>query len=146
MSRKILVDTDGLYRDGKLWRVLGDRGILFYVRLWGIAEHWGGFDPDLEGLKYDCLALNASEQEIKGYMDKLHRENSIAYYRKDGKIVGLIRAYTRHQKHSHPAKNSLPLPDGITYDGKYSVDYDILESFLDASGILPETLQKDSTE
>ncbi len=143
MSRKILLDIDGLFSSGTLWHENGERGVLFYLSLMGIAEHWGGFQPEPVDLAYQTGALRATPEEIMGFLESFRKHKKVAFFERDGKVVGIIKAYLRHSKHSHPAKNSLPLPDGVTFKkkGGYIVQWDVLEVFLESSGIIPECIR-----
>ncbi len=49
MARKRVIDT-GLYFDTEICRLLGARGLHLYIRLWGLAEDWGGYEANHEDI------------------------------------------------------------------------------------------------
>ena len=52
MGRKRVIDTDELLFDEELYEAIGQEGLWLYVRLWALAEDWGGYEP-----KYGSIAL-----------------------------------------------------------------------------------------
>ena len=137
MGRKIVIDTYALFFDAELWLAVGDRGVLFYERLWGLAEQWGGFDPIATNLGLQMGAMGCSEQESMSHMDKLHAERKIVYYEVNGKQIGFIGEYMTHNKHQHASPPILKLPPWVTYDKtkkKYSINDEGYSKFLEGYG------------
>ena len=67
------IDTDRFFADNDLWRALGDRGMLIYIRLWGLAEGWqpssaphGTPGAGDDGLRPDAVVIN----EILAHSDE----------------------------------------------------------------------------
>ena len=46
MGRKRVIDTDELLFDEELFEAVGKDGLWLYVRLWSLAEDWGGYGQD----------------------------------------------------------------------------------------------------
>ncbi len=140
MARKIVIDTYAVFFDVELWEAVGDRGVLFYQRLWGLAEQWGGFEPVAANLSAEMGALRCTKEEAVEHLAKLHSEKKIVYYQAEGKQVAFIGAYLRHNKHQHASPPTLPLPKWVTYNKdkkKYQINMDDYQKFLeDYSNIL----------
>lgn len=117
-NRKIMLDTEGLYCDSRMWSGLGNKGMLFFIRLLTVAEHFGGFEANAESLKLQMGGLKVSAKDIEGYLCQLGELGKLDFYESNDKRYGWLSNYLKHQKYTHPAKPGIPLPGWITYDAK----------------------------
>lgn len=136
MARKRLIDTDGLYFSTELVEILGDRGLHLYIRLWGIAEDWGGYEPKYADIALQMGALKFTSEETEGFINKLINKKKIAVYEKDDRKVHWIVNFLEHQPLDNPSLPKLPLPDWIkckilSYkSGKKYANYRLIKSRL----------------
>jgi hypothetical protein len=64
MARKRIIDTEGLYFKTELVKILGPRGLLLYIRLWALAEDWGGYEFNAEEIALRMGALKFIPKEV----------------------------------------------------------------------------------
>jgi len=113
MDRKRVIDTEAFYFDDELVELLGERGLHFYIRLWGIAEDWGGFEPKYGSLALKMGALKFSIEEVKKYLNRLLLAGKIFEYEIQGKKYHWLTKLMKHQPLNNPSPPQLPLPDWI---------------------------------
>lgn len=142
MGRKRVIDTDELLFDEELYELIGDKGLWVYVRLWSLAEDWGGYEPKYGSIALKMGVLKMSTEEIRSTITKLISVGKIITYR----IPGLhntefhwIKNLLKHQPLNNPAPPNLPLPPWITCEIKeyaskkkyasYRIDLEKLASY-----------------
>jgi hypothetical protein len=113
MARKRLIDTEELYFDTELIDLLGPRGLHLYIRLWGLAEDWGGFEPRYDDIALKMGALKFSGDEVKGCLKLLIDAGKIIEYTAAEKQVYWLVNLLKHQPLDNPAPPKLPLPAWI---------------------------------
>lgn len=136
MARKRLIDTDGLYFSTELVEILGARGLHLYIRLWGISEDWGGYEPKFADIALQMGALKFTPKEVEELINKLINRKKIAVYEKKGVKVHWIANFLEHQPLDNPSLPKLPLPEWIkckilSYkSGKKYANYRLIHSRL----------------
>lgn len=134
MARKRTIDTDGLYFDNELTRNLSSFEILAYIRLWGIAEDWGGFEYKPQDIKLQMGGIKISAPQISDFLDKMVAMGKIILFEKEGEKIGWIKNFLKHQDLTNPSLPKLPLPEWIKYEkkqypgGKSYAVYEVIES------------------
>ncbi len=161
MGRKRVIDTDELLFDDELFNEIGERGLWVYVRLWSLAEDWGGYDPKYGSIALKMGVLRMTAEEVESTIVKLINLGKIIPYEVAGLHNHWIRNLLRHQPLNNPAPPTLPLPPWITckikeYASKkkyasYRIDTDILASHTSSLpesyyGILPVALETKRNE
>lgn len=156
MARKRLIDTEDLYFDTELVGILGVRGLHLYIRLWGIAEDWGGYEARYSDIALKMGALKFKTLEVEKTIQKLTKNNKILEYQKGNKTIHWIVNLMKHQPLDNPSPPKLPLPDWITVElleyksGKKYAKYSIIPEKLpvgyqSATSRLPETEKRNVT-
>jgi hypothetical protein len=118
MARKRLIDTEEFYFDTELVNLLGARGLHLYIRLWGLAEDWGGYEPKYEDIALKMGALRFKGREIKNYIEKLIEKKKIIEYKTNNKTIHWIVNLLKHQPLDNPTLPKLPLPRWISCETK----------------------------
>jgi hypothetical protein len=113
VARKRIIDTEEFYFKADLVSLLGERGLHLYIRLWGIAEDWGGYEPKYSDIAFKMGALRFEERETKKYINRLIERGKIIEYNKDGKLVHWIVNFLEHQPLDNPSPPKLPLPEWV---------------------------------
>ena len=113
MARKRIIDTEELYFKTELVNSLKDRGLHFYIRLWGIAEDWGGYEFNPEDLALRMGALKFSGKEVSRFAEILVSMGKIIPYQINGKKYHWIKNFQEHQPLNNPSPPHLPLPEWI---------------------------------
>jgi len=111
--RKRIIDTDGLYFDTALVRLLGAKGLHLYVRLWGLAEDWGGFRPDYSEIALRMGALKFSSKEVERIITKLIEAGKVVVYESGSEKFCWLKNLLKHQVLNNPSPPVLPLPSWI---------------------------------
>jgi hypothetical protein len=113
MARKRLIDTEELYFDTALVGILGDHGMHLYIRLWGLSEDWGGYEPKYADIALKMGALKFTPEEVEGFIKKLIGARKIAEYEVEGRRIHWLANLLKHQPLDNPAPPKLPLPEWI---------------------------------
>jgi uncharacterized phage protein (TIGR02220 family) len=118
VARKRIIDTEGLYFDTKLVQALGPRGLHLYIRLWGIAEDWGGYEYNPDEIALKMGALKFTSKEVEGFVGKLVQMGKVIEYEGDGKKIHWLRNFLKNQSLNNPGPPKLPLPPWIKWESK----------------------------
>lgn len=156
MARKRVIDTTELFFDTKLVKLLGAKGVLLYVRLWCIAEDWGGYIPDYDDIALQMGALRFTPAEVKTYIEKLVADGKVVEYEQDGIKIHWIKSFMKHQTLKNPVPPSIPLPvwvrcekknypSGRAY-AKYKVDDKKIPNYHHVATIISEDVAEDVVE
>jgi hypothetical protein len=155
MGRKRVIDTDELLFDEELFEQIGIKGLWLYVRLWSLAEDWGGYEPKYGSIALKMGVLKMETEEVRSTIAKLITLGKIIPYW-IGSLHNLenesqyhwIKNLLKHQPLNNPAPPSLPLPPWITCEIKeyaskkkyasYRIDLEKLASYTSS---LPEHYQ-----
>lgn len=113
MARKRLIDTHSLCFDTEIVTILKERGSILYIRLWGIAEDWGGYDPKYDDIALLMGAFKLKASEVKNYIDRLIEAKKIIPYEVNGKTYHWIVNLLKHQPLDNPSAPKLPLPEWV---------------------------------
>lgn len=118
MARKRVIDT-GLYFDTEICKLLGPRGLHLYIRLWGIAEDWGGYEANYEDIALQMGALKFTIKEAKKFIESLISTGKIVPYDTgNGRIYHWLKNFSKHQPLNNPGPPRLPLPEWISCELK----------------------------
>ena len=147
MARKRVIDTEALYYDAEIIRMLGERGLHLYIGLWGIAEDWGGYEPKYDNIAFRMGALFFKPEEAQKYIDILVGAGKIIPYQMNETTYHWIKNLLKHQGLNKPTPPKLPLPKWIKCNLKeypsgkkyaeYILDYKKMPNSMDNS---PENL------
>ena len=118
MGRRRWIDTEGLYFDAKLVRVLGAEGLHVYIRLWSLADDFGGYEVDADHISLQTGALRISPEEVNKYLSSLISLRRVVPYQAEGKSFHWIRHFLRYNHESRPRLPSLPLPPWMSHEIK----------------------------
>lgn len=151
MGRKRVIDTDELLFDEELYELVGEKGLWVYVRLWSLAEDWGGYEPKYGSIALKLGVLKLSTEEVRSTITKLISVGKIVPYMVPGlhnTEIHWIKNLLKHQPLNNPAPPNLPLPPWISCEIKeyaskkkyasYRID---LEKLASHTGILPVECQ-----
>jgi hypothetical protein len=136
MARKRLIDTEELYFDSDMVELLGARGLHLYIRLWGIAEDWGGYEPRYSDIALKMGALIFKPKEVEKFINMLVDKKKILPYKIDGSVYHWLVNLMKHQTLDNPAAPKLPLPEWISCvikqypSGKKYAEYQVIPSKL----------------
>jgi hypothetical protein len=143
MSRKRVIDTE-LYFDTELHKLLGCEGLHLYIRLWGLADDSGVYEPRYEDIALQMGALRLSAEKVRKHVDALIRAGKIIPYAANGREYHWLKNFQKHQPLSTPSLPRYPLPEWIEYDqreypsGKKFATYRIIpEKLPEITGSLP---------
>ena len=114
MPRKRIIDTEELYFDTELFTLLKERGLHLYIRLWGLAEDWGGYAPKYSDIALRMGALKFTTKQVEDYISKLLNNRKIIQYEVNGRKIHWIVNFLKHQKLDNPSPPTLPLPEWIS--------------------------------
>ncbi len=119
MARNRIIDTD-IYFDSDLVDLLGARGLHIYIRLWGLADDWGGYKPHPQNVAMFMGALHVKPEEVSEIFDKLIEEKKILVYDVAKIKYHWLVNFRKHQNLKSAAMPTVPLPPWIDYKkGKY---------------------------
>ncbi|MCL5024829.1 MAG: hypothetical protein M1497_15970 [Nitrospirae bacterium] len=143
MSRKRLIDTE-LYFDTELYELLGCEGLHLYIRLWGLADDSGVYEPRYADIALQMGALHFTPEKVKKYIDVLTKAGKIIPYSANGKGYHWLKNFLKHQPLSNPSLPKYPLPGWMTCEqreypsGKKYATYQILpEKLAEVTSSLP---------
>lgn len=114
MARRRLIDTDALYFDTEIVNLLGPKGLHVYIRLWGISEDWGGYEPKYADIALQMGALKFTAEEIEGIIQKLIEHRKIIVYLINGKPYHWLVNLMKRQPLDNPSLPTLPLPEWVS--------------------------------
>ncbi len=133
MGRKRLVDTDQLFFKPKLVKAIGADGLLIYIRLWGLAEDWGGLEIDADEISLQTGALRYSTELVFNTIEKLVQIGKLIPYEINGREYHWIKNLLEYQPLNNPTPPKLPLPSWISCEikeyrsgkkyAKYTIDH-----------------------
>ena len=148
MSRKRVIDTE-IYFDTELCSLLGAKGLHLYIRLWGLADDSGVYQPNYKDIALRMGALKFTDKEAQDLIEGLIQAGKIApYTAANGKTYHYLRNFLRHQPLKNPAVPKYPLPEWIHCEikeyrsGKKYANYTLIheklpENFPETTGRLP---------
>ena len=113
MARKRVIDTDELYFDAEIVELLGPKGLHLYIRLWGIAEDWGGYEADYKSIAFRMGAMKLSAKDVQKFIEKLIKAGKIIEFESHGRKIHWIKSFLIHQNLNNPSIPHLPLPPWI---------------------------------
>jgi hypothetical protein len=146
MGYRRLIDCDQLFEDDQLFEAIGTDGVMLYVRLWSLAECWGGLEDNPKSISRQSGALNLSSKKVGGILKKLVELDKIFPYELEGKRYLWLKNLPKHQKLSRSPKSKIPIPNWIhaephEYDSKTSWTYTVLEDLAPSNSMLPDSRQ-----
>ena len=121
MGKRRMIDMDGLLLDMKLIEGLNTSGALVYIRLWTIAEDWGGFPYDPAWVFYQMGGLIPiyTIEKIQLILERLvEYEKIIIYEDEKQRKFGWLKNFLKHQILLSPIGPKLPLPNWIIWHPK----------------------------
>ena len=121
MGRKRVIDTDELLFDEEIFEAVGVRGLWLYVRLWALAEDWGGYEPKYGNIALKMGVIRMTAEEVATKIEKLISIGKIISYLAPGlhnTEIHWIKNLLKHQPLNNPAPPKLPLPDWINCEIK----------------------------
>ena len=136
MGRKRVIDTDELLFDEELYEAVGKDGLWLYVRLWGIAEDFGGYEPKYGSISLKTGVLRISPDQVQDYIEKLISIGKIIPYEVNGKTYHWLARFLKHQRLNNPTLPQIPIPPWIVCEsrqyksGKKYASYEIDEEIL----------------
>lgn len=113
MGRKRVIDTDELLFDEELFEAVGKDGLWLYVRLWSLAEDWGGYEPRYGSIALKTGILRLSSETVQEIIEELIILGKIVPYEANGKTFHWIKNFLKHQRLNNPTPHSLPLPPWV---------------------------------
>jgi hypothetical protein len=113
MARKRLIDTEELYFSSDLVEALGAKGLHLYIRLWGLAEDWGGYEPNYRDIAFRMGALKFTAAEVQKFIESLIRMGKIFPFQGGVKTFHWLAKLLKHQPLNNPSPPKLPLPEWI---------------------------------
>ena len=138
MGRKRVIDTDELLFDEELFEAVGANGLWLYVRLWSIAEDFGGYEPNYGSISLKTGVLKLTKSYVNQTIEKFIKLGKILTYCVNGKTYHWLRNLLKHQRLNNPAPPTLPLPPWVSCEIKqykskkkyasYTIDWEILTS------------------
>lgn len=144
MGRKRIIDTDELLFDEELYGAVGKDGLWLYVRLWALAEDFGGYEAKYGNISLKTGVLKLKTSQVKEIIEKLIKLGKIVTYEINGKKYHWIKNLLKHQRLNNPAIPTLPLPPWVSCEirqyksGKkyasYEIDWDL---YYSSTGSLP---------
>ena len=116
MGKKRIIDMDGLCFDAELTE-LGMDACMLYIRLWTLAEDWGGVDLEPKNLRLQMGGLqdNYDNLRITEITQKLVELDKIKIYEYKSRIYGWIKNFPRYQELRFPSPPKLPLPPWVKW-------------------------------
>lgn len=131
------------WTDTDLIRLLDIAGRMFYQGLWQLAD-------DSACLEYDILAFkihlfpaddHITTETIQEWVDKLIKAKKLIEYKVGDKKCLFLKNFHKYQTLKNCPPPEVPLPEWITFvpfksndrQGKYIINYDILNNFLHSS-------------
>lgn len=118
MGRRRWIDTEGLYFDDELVEALGFDGLLIYIRLWGLADDFGGYEAKYKTLARQMGALEITPTQVEKKIGILISLEKIIPYQIDKKSFHWIRAFLRYNREARPRLPSIPTPPWLTVHKK----------------------------
>lgn len=121
MGRKRVIDTDELLFDEELFAAIGQNGLWLYVRLWSLAEDWGGYEPKYGSIALKMGVLKMSADEVCSSIAKLISLGKIIPYQVPGlhnTELHWIKNLLKHQPLHNSPLPVLTLPPWITCEIK----------------------------
>lgn len=151
MGKRRMIDMDGLCFDPDLTD-LGLDACMFYIRLWSLAEDWGGVDIEPRSLLLQMGGMQSyyDVERIDQILNSLIELNKIIIYESNNKKYGWIKNFAKHQNLNIPAPPKLPLPEWIKWHPKTSENkvqyYEIDQELYDRSTVVQRPLENNSSE
>jgi hypothetical protein len=124
------------------------------MRLWSLAEAWGGMEINYKFIARQMGELEVTPQEAEKFCKKLVRMGKLFPYTVDKKRFYWVRTLHKHQelRRIHPPK--LPLPEWISVEikdwpsgkkyGIFTINYDPMERQKKTSRTVPDASRKPS--
>lgn len=152
MSRKRVIDTE-IYFDTELCSLLGAKGLHLYIRLWGLADDSGVYQPNYKDIALRMGALKFTDKEVSDMIYGLIQVGKIIPFTgSTGKPYHYLKNFLRHQPLRNPAVPKYPLPEWIHCEikeyrsGKKYANYSIIHENLpvgysETTGSLPVDYQ-----
>jgi uncharacterized phage protein (TIGR02220 family) len=135
--------------------MLGPMGLHYYIRLWGVAEDWGGYKPNYEDLSLQMGALKILPKKCEEFDRKLIESGHIIRYQINGQPIHWLKNLMDHQPLNNPTPPKLPLPEWMDVEiheyksGKKYAKYRIIrdklpDEYQDSTGRLLVTLETET--
>jgi hypothetical protein len=146
MGYRRLIDCDQLFEDDALFEAIGNDGVLLYIRLWSLAEVWGGLEDTPKSISRQSGALDFPFKKVEKIIKKLIEMEKIYPYELAGKKFLWLKNLPKHQKMVKIPQSKLPLPDWISaesheYDSKTCWSYKVIEDSSPQNRTSEELLQ-----
>jgi hypothetical protein len=132
MGYRRIIDCDQLFEDDNLFEAIGSDGVLLYIRMWSLAECWGGIEDNPRSIARQSGALNLSAKKTEKILKKLIQMEKIFPYELEGKKYLWLKNLHKFQKRAKVPESKLPLPRWIeanstSYESRTFWNYTILE-------------------
>lgn len=119
MGKKRVIDMDAFCFDIEIVDTLGFKGSILYIRLWSLAEDFGGYEPNYDSIALRMGAFKLKSKEIEVYVTELVKIGKIVEYEVGGKTYHWIKAFFKRQVLNNPAlPQNVPLPPWIEVETK----------------------------
>jgi hypothetical protein len=117
MGKRRMIDMDGLVFDDELGLELGLDGLFLYIRLWSIAEDWGGLSlsPHWIICQMGMIQDSYSLMRIEEIVDKLIKLGKIIPYQHNNRHYGFLKNFSKYQTINFPDAPKLPLPSWVKW-------------------------------
>lgn len=91
-----------------------ERGAIFYILLWAIAEDWGGYEPNFHTIAKQSGFIEFTSKEVEHFIKILiDKKKVIPFSTETGKKIHWLKNLSNHQRLNTPPVPSLPLPPWI---------------------------------
>ena len=132
MGYRRLIDCDALFEDDQLFEAIGSEGVMLYIRLWSLAECWGGVEDNPKSISRQSGALSLSPQKVEKILKKLIEIGKIYRYKFEEKSYLWLKNLQKHQKLAKLPKSKVPVPHFVQeeshdYESKTCYTYRVLE-------------------
>ena len=119
MGKKRIIDMDGLCFDAEITEI-GMDACMLYIRMWTLAEDWGGIDLEPKNLRLQMGGLqdNYTSLRITEIIEKLVQLDKVKIYEVQGRMYGWIKNFPRHQELRFPSPPKIPLPSWVRWHPK----------------------------
>jgi len=131
------------WTDTDLIRHLDRDGRMFYIGSIQLADDSGCLEDDPLAFKLHLYPgdMDVDLDFIQRYRDKLVEIDKLIPYESCGKKGLFIKNFHKHQSLKNPAPPGVPLPEWLTWEafksnpkaGKYTINHNILNGFLESS-------------
>ena len=133
MGYRRLISCDQLFEDDELFEAIGNDGVLLYIRMWSLAEGWGGLENAPKSIARQSGALNLSPKKVEKIIEQLIKMGKIYPYELAGKKYFWLKNLPKHQNLKRIPESKLLIPAWIEetvyeHETKKAWNYKVIES------------------